>query len=55
MKRFLIPSLQIFWLLASSRADAELEPLNNAAPFLTEKVSPSPSPSTGKDQVTAAA
>jgi len=55
VKRFLIPSLQIFWLLASSRADAELEPLNNAAPFLTEKVSPSPSPSTGKDQVTAAA
>ena len=29
--------------------------MNNPAPFITEKVSPSPSPSTGKDQVTAAA
>lgn len=57
MKRLLIPSLQIIWLLAGSGAEAELQPLSNAAPFLTEKVSPSPSasPSTGKDHVTATA
>lgn len=53
MKRLLVPLLQIIWLFAPSGADAEVEPLNNAAPFLTENVNLSPS--TGKDHVTATA
>jgi hypothetical protein len=53
VKYLFFASLPILWLFAPCAADAEMEPLNNAAPFMTDDFNLRPE--TGRDHVTATA